>query len=169
VEARPSAVAKRKSDEYSLRWSNGDWLVAHVSDVTGVLSICSAWGSWSYRWNVLHLPKHTLTEFLAARPRDLPYFASKLVPLERQSAVDVRASRTEMKRQLCLLRRSKRIASDDARDCWFEIEEWSGASVPAGIDPSAVRKVWTQEWCDVTERVLPALLEAIAGGSQEAQ
>ena len=166
MEARPSAVAKRKSDEYSLRWSNGDWLVAHVSDVTGVLSICSAWGSWSHRWNVLHLSKHTLTEFLAARPRDVTYFASKLVPLERQSAVDVHATRTEMKRQLCSLRRGKLIASDDARDCWFEIEEWNGDSVPVGIDPAAVKKSWTQEWRDVTERVLPALLEAIAGASE---
>lgn len=167
MEEKPSAVAKRKSDEYSLRWNNGDWLVAHVSEVTGVFSISSTWGSWSYRWNVLHLPQQSLTKFLAARPFDLSYFARKLVPLERQSAVDVSSTRREMRRQLCAARRRKLITADDARDCWFEIEEWKGAWIPAGIDPSAVQKVWTPEWMDLTVRVLPAILEIIAGGSKE--
>lgn len=162
MSAKVTSAVQRQVDEYSIRWDNGDWLVAHVSDVTGVLSICSTWGSWSHRWNVMQLPTLNLTSFLSGRPHDLDYFAKKLVPLERQSVVDVRATRHEMRRQLCSQRRRQLIAADDARDCWFEIEECGGAWVPHGIDPSAVQKVYTQEWLDLTERALPVLLATIA-------
>lgn len=160
---RPTILA-RQADEYSLRWSNGNWLVAHVSNVTGVLSICSTWGAWAHRWNVLHLPTPSLTTFLAMRPRDTDYFARKLLPPERQSVIDMAATRREMRRDLCALRRRKLIGSDDARDCWYEIQEWDGGELPTGISASAIVRAWTQEWLDLTKHVLPPLLDAVGSG-----
>jgi hypothetical protein len=161
-------VTHRKADEYSLRWSNGDWIVAHVSEATGVFSICSSWGAWSHRWNVQHLGKPTLASFLSDGPRDYGYFARKLIPPHRQTTIDVATSRREMKRGLCELRRDRRVSSEEARDCWYEIEEWEGGEPPcaSGAYHLSVHRVWTPEWTHLVECVLPHLLESIGRGAQ---
>lgn len=64
------------------------WALCSVNDATGELSVCSDWGSWSYRWHVAHLGNIgerplTLTEFIAGRAGSHAYLADKLTSDDR--------------------------------------------------------------------------------------
>lgn len=166
---KPVHVTRRACTEYSIRFDRFGWIVAHVSDATGVLSIASDWGSWSHRWNIDHLGYPTLTEFLIGR-RDIHYIANKLVPRGREDVLDEKASKDEFKKAICEARRIRDLSRDDARDAWYEIEEWQANdhSLPCSewlSEPyNYLVYADSSEYLALKDIVLPALLDAISSG-----
>jgi hypothetical protein len=162
-------VVKREAAEYHITFERYGWIIAHLSDALGVLSICSDWGNWSYRWDPPHLGYPTLTEFLRDREfGSYDYLANKLIPLGRQDILDIVASRKSFKDAVCGMRRNspKRLNRDDARDIWYEIEEWEGQDELPGSghldEPWELLKHKTSaEWDSLTQIVLPALRDAL--------
>lgn len=76
--------------KYRMTVPSGDTMFALVDEVTGLLVIHEYDGTWGHWWNPDHIGKQTFVEFLRSTRSD--YLASKLVPYEKQRAIDVEAT-----------------------------------------------------------------------------
>lgn len=150
---------RRQSDEYSIRFEHFGWIVAHVSDATGVLSIASDWGNWSYRWNTQHLGHPTLTEFLLAA--DIRYIANKLIAYGRDRYANLNETRKSFRETVCANRRAKLLSRAAAAELWAEIEAWEGGELPGEFTWEDIVYEDTPEFRALKEIVLPSLLCAM--------
>lgn len=156
---------RRQSDEYSIRFEHFGWIVAHVSDATGVLSIASDWGNWSYRWNTQHLGHPTLTEFLLAG--DIHYIANKLIAYGRDRYANLDKTRKVFRETVCASRRAKLLSRAAAQELWSEISLWEGGELPGEFTWEDVVFEDTPEFMNLKEIVLPALLDVMRSSPAE--
>lgn len=110
---RSKSVATSYS--YTFKWG---WAIFTVNDSTGEFSVQSDWGNWSNRWNILHLGKPTLTEFL--KHSDADYVVNKF-QVER-SEIDEEATRKRLRELVIKARREKKISKEEAEDAVCEIK-----------------------------------------------
>lgn len=95
-----------KTAVYSFSFEPGGWMIATIDDATGVFSIQSDWGNYSYRWHLDGMPKgETLTTFIA-RCADCHYLTDKLTGGRnyRGKIWDENATRESMRRRFVELR-----------------------------------------------------------------
>lgn len=151
---------------YSMRFDNRcGWAVAIVSDATGMLSITSDWGNWSFRWNLRGMPDGcTLTQFLPQCDGD--YVARKMLGSTQQYDPD--ATERAWKARICELRRERVLGHDEAREAWNEIAafDWeqreSYPDIPAICEPwEMIRMADSTEYTAITKIVWPAFREVL--------
>ncbi len=160
---------RRQSDEYSIRFDDRfGWIVAHVSDATGVLSIASDWGNWSHRWDTRHLGFPTLTEFILKRP-DVHYLANKLIGYGRDRQVSIAKTRQSFRETVCSNRRAKLLSRVKAEELWAEVGLWEGGDLPGDFTCEDLVYEDTSEFMNLKEIVLPALLNAMRNNPAKAE
>lgn len=152
---------RRMADEYSIQFEHFGWIVAHVSEATGVLSIASDWGNWSHRWDTRHLGCPTLTEFLIKR-RDVHYLAGKLIGYGRDRQVSIGKTRQAFRKAVCFDRRARLLSRAKAAELWSEIGLWEDDDdLPGEFTWEDLVYEDTPEFLNLKEIVLPALLDAM--------
>jgi hypothetical protein len=178
-----TAIMTAKS--YSFRGEHGVWAICTVNDGTGELLILSDWGSWSHRWNIAHLGKPTLTEFIAD-VSGVDYLSDKLHYGRTREVFDPEASVAALRARL--LERQEVTSREDLspldQEAWDELaaletevsREMFSDHLPASTFDRITSEPW--EWYVHKEpaasrilrtAILPALIAALQPPAAPAQ
>lgn len=128
---------------YHVKWKM-TWAVAIVHEQSGVLSLVTDHGNWSYRWHRGSLPRGcTFHEFLTRCGAD--YVLRKVMPDEQRECFDVKGTKDSLREHILESRRHGSLTKEMAREAWDDLSDWDpdddGSDVPRSVH-RAVSDAW---------------------------
>jgi hypothetical protein len=107
-------------------WGWADFFLEDHRPGAGTLVINSDWGCWSYTWTGIG-EGLTLASFLLRADND--YIIRKLLLGSKVDEFDAEKTLEQWKERLCDERREGRLAKEQARELWEELEQYADCGV----------------------------------------
>lgn len=125
---------------YRMTVPSGDTMFALVDAEAGLLVIYEYDGTWGHWWNPEHIGKQTFVEFLRTTSND--YLANKLVPYDKQQAIDVEATiKAHQEAAIRAGHGDDQVLMDD-----IESKDWEEVATGASRDPLDEEGIEGEHW-----------------------